>query len=164
MKIHVLLIIILLATGCATMIHGTHQDVPVQSDPAGARVRVDCGDAPLEPGVTPLVISLPRAEEHCSLTLTKDGFVERTIVFERQLSRATSGNQVGGVVTGTFVGLIGLITGAFVSEGAADAGATVGFDAGSAAGSAAGHGIDKRTGAAYKHAPERIMVRLEPQS
>ena len=152
-----------LTTGCATIINGTHQNVPVQSDPGGARVRVDCGDAPLDPGVTPLVVAMPRAAEHCSLTLTKDGYAEATVVFERQLSRATEGNKVGGVVTGAFFGLIGLVTGSLVSEDAADAGGAIGFDAGNAAASAAGNGIDRHSGGAFKHVPERVFVRLEPQ-
>ena len=45
MNMRFYLVALVLLCGCATMVNGTHQNVPVDSDPSGALVRVDCGDA-----------------------------------------------------------------------------------------------------------------------
>lgn len=48
----------LLVTACATIMHGSSQDIGVSSSPTGAQVSVD--NKPL--GVTPVVESLPQGQ------------------------------------------------------------------------------------------------------
>ena len=47
---------LLLLGGCATMINGRTETIPVKSDPSGAVVTVECGNAPLYGGVTPTTV------------------------------------------------------------------------------------------------------------
>ena len=56
-------------TGCATMVHGTTQEIPVTSDPPGAEVRL--GGRLL--GVTPTTITLERKPDY-QLEILKPGF------------------------------------------------------------------------------------------
>ncbi len=55
----VLSLFVLLA-GCATIKHGTKQDIPIDSEPSGAKVYVDGAYV----GDTPTEVSLTRDEEH----------------------------------------------------------------------------------------------------
>jgi hypothetical protein len=84
-----------LSAGCATVIKGTKQDIPIGSDPSGARVTIDGKPA----GTTPMTASLPRKRSHM-VTVERDGYeVENTIIT----------NSVGGAVAGNIIvgGLIG---------------------------------------------------------
>ena len=47
-------------TGCATLVHGTTQEIPVASSPPGATVLID--DVPV--GVTPMVATVSRKQAH----------------------------------------------------------------------------------------------------
>src|SRR5512141_1088395 len=103
-----LLATVLLASGCATMFNQPFERIPVRSEPSGAVVSVDCGNAPLFGGTTPTVIEVPRAADACSITVAKEGYAEQRIEFQRQLSRATLGNEVPGVVAGTILSVAAL--------------------------------------------------------
>ena len=153
-----LLAVALLASGCATMVNRPFERIPVTSDPAGAVVSVDCGNAPLFGGTTPTVIEVPRAAETCAITVAKEGYAEQRVEFERQLSRATLANEVPGVVAGTILSVAAL---ALVWE-------TEDFDfvvdayrGGHYIGAEAGHAVDRKTGAAYKWVPGKVNVKLE---
>jgi hypothetical protein len=154
-----LLVLALVATGCATAVNRPTEQIPVRSEPPGAVVSVDCGNAPLYGGTTPTVIEVPRTAEQCSITIAKEGFVEQRVDFERQLSRATAVNRVGGVVGGTFLAAIALvltfdnswIDAQFVSDA---------YSGGEYIGSAAGNAIDRKTGGAYKWVPGEVSVTL----
>ncbi len=154
--------LLLFLAGCATVAHGTHQRIPVQSDPSGARVQVDCGDAPHHAGFTPVTVELPRKAEFCGLTLMKAGFLDAHVVFERIPSGATAGNHVAGVAAGVAVGVLGAVIGALKGgQTGLDIGGEIGYEAGTAAGSGAANGIDQRTGAAFKYVPSSVLVKLE---
>jgi hypothetical protein len=141
------------------MVNGTHQEVPVRSDPSGARVRYDCGDSRGEV-TTPATITLQRAAEHCSLTVTKAGYADQTVVFERQRSKATEVNRVPGAIAGATLGFIGLF---FASDGGdPDGVAEVGWAVGNAAATVPAEAIDAKTGGAYKQVPKKVYVRLDP--
>ena len=70
------------ATGCATMAHGTRQNVIVKSDPPGAQVYV--GGKTL--GVTPLVADLWRGDRHVVLRFELDGFETQELRLTRDAS------------------------------------------------------------------------------
>src|SRR6185369_3979320 len=83
--------------------------ISVNSEPQGAVISVDCGNAPLYGGTTPAAIVVPRNADACSITIAKEGFQEQHIDFERQISRATAVNHVGGVLGGTVLAAFALI-------------------------------------------------------
>jgi hypothetical protein len=147
------------AAGCATMVNRPVEQIPVSSDPAGAVVSVDCGNAPLYGGTTPTVIEVPRAAESCSITVAKEGYAERRVEFERQISKATRANQVPGVIAGTIfsVAALALVWDTDDLDFIVDA-----YQGGHYIAAEAGNAVDRKTGAAYKWVPGRVDVKLEP--
>lgn len=73
--------------GCATILNGTSQKIPVSSEPDGAVVTVDSKDI----YVTPVKLRLERRRDHV-LVFTKDGFDSRTVKVMHVLSEAVCGN------------------------------------------------------------------------
>lgn len=74
-------------SGCATLVHGTSQRIPVTSSPQGARVLVD--SVPI--GVTPLVASVSRKESHV-VSIVHDSFPAVHVALDRKLSPWVLGN------------------------------------------------------------------------
>ena len=68
-------------TGCATLAHGTTQQIPIASSPPGAQVLVD--DVPA--GVTPMVAKLSRKEPHIVSFVVDSVTIDR-VPLERSLS------------------------------------------------------------------------------
>gem|GEM_PF-6656237 len=91
------------------MVNTSTEKIPVRSTPAGAVVSVDCGNAPLYGGVTPTTITVPRAASPCSITLAKEGYVQRRVDFQRQLSRATSANKAAAAPVGVLASVLGYV-------------------------------------------------------
>ena len=81
---------------CATIIHGSHQEVGINSQPAGAKVAVDDQAG----GITPVVAKLTRKDTH-KITITMDGYQPYQLVTTRSVSGWIAGNIL-------FGGLIGL--------------------------------------------------------
>ncbi len=150
-----LLALTLAAAGCATMINDQREKIPVRSEPAGAVVSVECGTAPVYGGVTPAVLIIERTADPCEITIAKEGYEAKTVTLARTTSKATRGNRVPGVMVGTLFGLI-----AFISDNEDWMGDA--YDLGSALGEAPGNAIDNKTGAAFKHVPKEVFVRLDP--
>ncbi len=92
----VLLTAVVVVAGCATIIHGTTQDVGISSTPTGAVVAVD--NKPL--GNTPVIAHLSRKEHHI-VTLKLDGYEPG----EMTLTRSVSGWVWGNIVFGGLIGL-----------------------------------------------------------
>lgn len=87
----------LLLAGCASIIHGSRQNVSFTSEPAEAVVVVDGR----ERGTTPLTVDLSRKERH-TVALSLPGYQTREIALERGVTGWVWGNIV-------FGGLIGLV-------------------------------------------------------
>jgi uncharacterized protein YceK len=75
--------------GCATILNGTSQKIPVSSEPAGATVTVDSQDT----YTTPVKLRLERRRDH-ALVFTKDGFSPQTVNVMRVLSESVCGNTL----------------------------------------------------------------------
>src|SRR5688572_17014912 len=116
--------LLLLTTGCATMVNGRYQTITVDSYPSGAAVEVDCGDGPRAAAATPTKINVRRAAESCQLTFTRTGYQPKTIELTHQRSRATALNAAFGLPSALALGIAGAIVGATVD------GAETGFDIG----------------------------------
>lgn len=83
--------------GCATIMHGTCQEVSISSTPTAAQVSVD-GESK---GKTPLALDLKRKERHL-VRVEMDGY----LAFEGYLTKELSGWVVGNLVFGGLPGLI----------------------------------------------------------
>ena len=77
--------------GCATIINGSTQSVPVSSSPLGATLIVDG----LSQYTTPCELELKRKRDHM-LVFTKPGYHDTTFQLKRTLSGAVAGNLLAG--------------------------------------------------------------------
>jgi hypothetical protein len=81
--------------GCATIITGTTQKIPVASNPEGARLDVD-GQCAF---TTPVVLKLERKRDHV-LVFSKEGYQQQTITLLHTLSGAVCANILGPSIYG----------------------------------------------------------------
>lgn len=144
------------------MVNDQRETIAVRSEPAGAVVSVECGTAPVYGGMTPANIIIERTADPCAVTIAKEGYAEQRVVLERQVSRATRGNKVGGVVAGSLLGLVGFLVSIDSNWVDPIDSAQAGWEIGNAVGTAPGNAIDRKTGAAFKHVPKTVVVRLDP--
>ena len=86
-------------SGCGAIIHGTRQDIDVQSAPAGAHVDVNPASAP---ATTPTTLNLERKHSYL-LTFSSPGYESATFEIKNALS--------GGVLAADILltGLIGVV-------------------------------------------------------
>jgi hypothetical protein len=149
MNLKTFLAVVLFTQGCATLHNGSHQEISVVSDPAGANVEVRCGKA--QPvAVTPVTVRLPRRAPECSLTLTLAGFHPETVVFDSSPSGWVWANFAGPIAGGT----IGATRGSDQ--------AFVDFLVGALVGGV-GIGIDALTDAMWHLEPAKVERKLVPK-
>jgi hypothetical protein len=149
-----LLLLSLLATGCATVFHGTRQNIRVETDPPRATA-----SAKGQTITTPGVLKLHRKETNLEVVIEKEGYVPRRVKLTRKASGANWANTLFlpvGVVAGAGIGA------SISRDPDAFENALTGAVAGGLLLPAAVTSIDLATGAAYKLDPSRIVVRLKP--
>jgi hypothetical protein len=73
----------LLVSGCATLIHGSHQTIPMTSDPPGAQLSIGGSQY-----ITPADVSLARDQEYQAV-VTKPGYETQTMEIHSSFSAAT---------------------------------------------------------------------------
>lgn len=83
-------------TACASIIHGSSQDIGISSSPTGAKVVVDSQPS----ATTPYVANLSRKDNHI-VKLSMDGYAPA----ELTLTRSVSGWVWGNIVFGGVIGL-----------------------------------------------------------
>jgi hypothetical protein len=93
---------LLLLPGCATIMHGSEQVVPVTSSPAGGRVLIDSVFA----GVTPLQVTLPRSRD-ARISIVNDSLG----TIDVGLSRHVSGWVYAGALLNLAPALVDYATG-----------------------------------------------------
>jgi hypothetical protein len=162
-KLFLALLLFTCSARCASVVHGRYQDVAVSSTPSGAAVRVDCGDAPADAGVTPAKVKLRRGAEHCAITLSKSGYSDHVVTFTRMVSEATWGNIVPGLLIGTVIAAASAPIVVFSDSAAQEDRANGLGAAGVIGGAGAGAWIDHSTGAMYKQVPGTVDVTLQPR-
>lgn len=84
------------ASGCASIIHGTHQDVGISSSPTNAAVKVDG----IIVGNTPVNAKLTRKDSHI-ISIEMPGYQP----YETTFTRGVSGWVWGNIVFGGLIGL-----------------------------------------------------------
>lgn len=92
----VIFILSVLIYGCATIIHGTSQDVGFSSNPSNAKVIVDG----IPSGNTPVTVSLSRKNNH-AVTIELEGFYP----YSNTLTGSVSGWVWGNILFGGLIGL-----------------------------------------------------------
>jgi len=103
MKKLTIILPILLATSCATIVNGTTQKVCIASDPACADVFIDHSYV----GKTPLKANLTRKADH-AVRIECEGYAPYEFCFKKQMSKWVFGN----IAFGGFPGLaVDLLTG-----------------------------------------------------
>jgi len=90
-----------LAVGCATIIHGTTQDITVSSAPDQAEVWIDGSRM----SSTPTKVTLKRKDNYL-VTIKKEGYKEATVKIEGTTSAWIIGNVIFGGIIGCGVDLI----------------------------------------------------------
>jgi hypothetical protein len=97
MKILIVLLTISIFTNCATIIHGSRQDVSISSNPSKAIVTIDN----VEKGTTPVTLKLSRKDHH-TIQINLNGYMP----YETKLTRKVDGWLAGNIVFGGLIGLV----------------------------------------------------------
>ena len=82
--------------GCASIMHGTSQEVGISSTPSGAKVSVSSQSF----GTTPVIVNLKRKNNHI-IKIELEGYLP----YETTLTKKVSGWVWGNIVLGGLIGL-----------------------------------------------------------
>ena len=139
----------LAAMSCATIAHGTHETLSIDSTPSGANVQLKCQELS-RAGTTPARIVVPRNAADCVATISKDGYKTKSVSIERLPSRPYWLNFVP-----LAAGPIGFSDNSPVE---------IGSDAGLALllSGIVGLAVDAFDGAMFRHEPTSVSVALDP--
>jgi hypothetical protein len=96
-----LLVIILILQSCATILHGSRQEVGFESQPTNATVIID-GQ---KQGATPLTVKLKRKHTH-TIKFKLNGYEPYGTTLTRKVSGWVAGNLIFGAIPGLVVDLI----------------------------------------------------------
>ena len=88
-------LVVFTVAGCATIVKGSTQKVPVASDPPAADVLVDGNLV----GATPVTVTLKRKDDHL-ITIQKPGFQPRSVAVVKNVGGAVWGNIIAGGLIG----------------------------------------------------------------
>jgi hypothetical protein len=156
-KITSLTLCVLLNTGCATMVRGPSQKLPVTTEPPGAVVDLRCMGAESLAAVTPATLRLPRKAEECTATISAAGHHTMEVPLQRERGGWFFGNIAPGAMTASIAFL-------YITLGTVVEGRTTGLELLLVPVALTGGGmlIDRGTGAMYNQMPQRIDVVLEP--
>jgi len=143
---------IFLLQNCATMVRGTRQEIPITSNPQGAKIIVD-GE---EMGYAPLNLKLKRKKNHI-MRIEKEGFNP----LEIRISRGTATSYADtSFVMNAFWGFVGSIGGAIALSGGRFSKMGDSALLGLVIGWVGSTGIDYLSGADYTLSPKNLNVTL----
>ncbi len=94
-RLFVLALVVSLTSGCASILKGTTQTIPINSDPPEADILVDGNFV----GVTPLDVEMQRKRDHL-VTIQKDDYRTGTVAVVKNIGGAVWGNILAGGVIG----------------------------------------------------------------
>lgn len=95
-RMFLLFVLLVGGYGCATIVHGTTQKIPVSSDPSGANLTI-AGQTTKH--TTPCEVELSRKSDHI-LKIEKDGCQSSTVEIRHVVSGAVAGNILAGGLIG----------------------------------------------------------------
>jgi len=90
-----MLVVSLIQSGCASIINGTHQDIPISSEPSSAIILVDG----VREGSTPANLRLSRKKSHV-VTLELEGYETENTTLVPSVGGAVAGNIIAGGLIG----------------------------------------------------------------
>jgi hypothetical protein len=158
-EISLFLVFSVLNVSCATIIRGTSQEIPVTSNPIGAKIILD-GD---EMGITPLNLRFKRKRNHV-IQIEKQGFNPFMI---RTTSNISLLSTLGNIVPWGYPlgGLLGFSLGMWLTQDDDDFGEGLGkIGTGAILGIILGWGfavwVDSSSGAKYSLFPKELNVTL----
>jgi len=141
-------VVVLLLTGCGTVMHGSRDTLFVDSKPDGASASIACDrKGTATSGVTPAKLVIERKAEGCRLTIEKPGYRTERIDLEKTFTGAFWANFAIGPVLATATIMNGRDFG-YDTIGAILAGGVAFL-------------VDQMTGAKYAYEPKEIVVDLE---
>lgn len=82
---------LVITSGCATVVKGTTQNIPISSDPAGADILIDG----LFVGTTPTSIDVKRKRDHL-VVIQKTDYVPESVALVKNIGGAVWGNIITG--------------------------------------------------------------------
>jgi hypothetical protein len=138
----IIMAVAFLASGCATMERGTHQDVTILSEPLGAWVETaNCGLQKQPALMTPATIAVSRRASHCTIYVWKEGYDTVSARLQRRFEPAGDVVVYAELVPpddlfSSFMFLSVLMLG--------------------------GLAVDSATGAAFVIEPDQIVIQLAP--
>lgn len=88
-------LIVVMASGCASVLRGSRQAIPISSEPQGADILVDGALA----GVTPADIQMERKRDHL-VTVQMAGYESRSVPVVKSIGGAVWGNILAGGLIG----------------------------------------------------------------
>jgi len=94
-RVLALLFVFSLTTGCATIIKGTTQAVPISSAPSGADILVDG----MLVGTTPSDVEMKRKRDHL-VVIEKKGYTPKSVAVVKNVGGAVWGNILAGGLIG----------------------------------------------------------------
>jgi len=153
MRYVALLLIGCLLSSCATISHGSHEVISVESNPSGANATIRCAGNISATGTTPVRLTIPRKADACNVNVEMSGMKTQNVQLERGFTGAYWMN---------FTPTLGLPI-ALLSEGLSISGSTANGWLIIGLAGAAGFVIDRVSGAMYDHDPHVVNVTLQPQ-
>jgi len=90
-----IIVALVISSGCATIIHGTTQDINITTDPSGADLNVDGS----ERYKSPAKITMKRKHDHV-VEVAMDGYQKETLNIKSVVSGAVAGNIIAGGLIG----------------------------------------------------------------
>jgi PEGA domain len=94
-KALLILSLLIALNGCATIMHGTTQDIEITTDPSDARLVVD----DRESYRSPAKITMKRKDDH-TVKISKEGYKRETVDIKGALSWAVAGDFLAGGAIG----------------------------------------------------------------
>lgn len=95
LKLFAIILVVAGAGGCATIVKGTSQKVPIASDPPGADILVDGSRV----GQTPMAVEMKRKHDHL-VTIQKTGYRPQSVAVVKDVGGAVWGNIIAGGLIG----------------------------------------------------------------
>lgn len=124
--------------------------IDINSEPTGADVTVNCGGDALSHGVTPTSVLVKRTSGDCGVSISKEGYVTRTLILEQGFNARYWGNipMMIGIPVAVF----------YTSEGDRSTWPIIGLGIMGGAGMI----IDTVNDARHDHDPKSVMITLQP--
>jgi hypothetical protein len=87
--------LLIVLSGCATIMHGTTQDIEIRTDPSGADILVD-GRQQFK---SPALVTMKRKDDH-TVEISREGYQRERVDIKGEMSLAVAGDFLAGGAIG----------------------------------------------------------------